>query len=446
MNSRRNLLLYIVVFVLVVGAFVSIPVIIKNVNADTESASQNKVLIFSDDFVNETTFDNALWSKISDGSGNQPDIANGYLNLATQKSGVTVYNQISQKIDLKQGKIYETNINYKVAANGSKFKAEIGFMKGGPAGEIITVRSLALQNEDINFKNYFSPIVSYPGAQFFIKISADTGTLDIKNISLYEMDALPSGTSLSDKQTATTSSAVSSASAVSTISAVSTTSTVSSKTPTQTSTALATPAASVTPTALATASAKPTVSATSTDTTLNTVQSEATSITLRSGWNIVGLSSVISSADFTNKNLYVFQMLNNKWVSQKSKSKESFIINQNAGIYVYNPAASDVEVTLNLQTKATDYAAGKKWNILYNNSDSAQNISELTYKIAKSGKMEGATSYNLRDLVNGKYASNEVYILKQIEHGVALNKIDLSKNPKIPAKSAFWFYIFDLPK
>ncbi|MCX6809688.1 MAG: hypothetical protein NTZ65_03010 [Candidatus Berkelbacteria bacterium] len=436
MNSRRNLLLYIVVFVFVVGSFVSIPIILKNVNADTESSSQNRALIFSSDFAKENTFDNVLWNKISDGNGNQPDVLNGYLNLATQKSGASVYNQISQKIDFKQGKIYEASINYKVTDNGSNFKAEAGFILG-PAGEIITVRSLALQNKDVNFKNYFSPVIDYPSAQFFIKVSADKGTLQIKNISIYEMEALPSGTNLSDNE------------ATKSPSAVSTTSVVASETPAITSTPIISETPSAIPTSVpsltATSSPTPISSATPEAISSKTAQDE-TDITFKPGWNIVGFSSALSTADFTNKNLYAYQMLNNKWISQKAKSKESFILNESAGVYIYNPTSSEIEITAQSQTKASDNAAGKKWNIFYNDSDSAKNISELNYQIAKNGKMSSAKSYNLATLVNDKNASNEVYILKQTEHGVALNKIDLNKTPEIPAKSSFWLYIFDLPK
>jgi hypothetical protein len=175
-------------------------------------------------------------------------------------------------------------------------------------------------------------------------------------------------------------------------------------------------------------------------------ESEKTEVTLKPYWNAFGLSRPVSSRDFTAQNVYVFQMLDGKWIAAKGKGGAEFVLNQRAGIYVYNPSDTEKKLSLTPLQKDPQNVAGVGWNLLYNDSDTGRNLKELSYQFSKNGSTQGAKEITLGKLVKDKLASSDIYVLKQTARGVALNKIDLSQTPEVPAKSAFWFYVFDLPK
>lgn len=398
------------------AALIAIPFVLQKINADVISPKkEGRELLLNNDFGSEKFFDDAIWTKISDGSGNNPEVKSGFLELGIVLAKSKAYNQISQKTPLVGGKIYELDATYQSDETASSFEASLGFLQNGPASEGVSRRILEKKTELGSYQSYFAPQDDFPNAQFFLKVAQGQGTLKVESVKVVELDQLPSGAKI---ETGTPAP---------------------SPTPSLTSTPSPSPIPSPTPTL----TPSPTPSATSSP---SISESEKIEVTVRSYWNAFGLSRPVSSRDFTAQNVYVFQMLAGKWIAAKGKSQDEFILNQRAGIYVYNPADAQIKLSLTPLPKDPQNVPGTGWNLLYNDSEAARNFKELSYQFSKNGSASLAKEITLGKLIGDKLASSDIYVLKQTTRGVALNKIDLNQTPEIPAKSAFWFYVFDLPK
>jgi len=431
----RNFGVWIFIALVSVATIVAVPFVLKKINADVISPQkEGRQLLLNNDFSSEKFFDNAIWTRISDGSGNIPEVKSDFLELGIVLPKPRAYNQISQKTPLKAGKIYELNATYQVESTDSGFEASFGFLQNGPVGTAVAQRILEKKTELGSYQSYFAPKDNFPNAQFFLKVVKGQGTLKVKSVKVMELDQLPSGAKI---ETALPSSPT----PATTISPSPTPSLTLTASPSKTPSLTPTPTPSTTPSLTPTPS--PTLSATPSPTAS---ESEKIEITLKPYWSAFGLSRPVSSHDFTAQNIYVFQMLAGKWIAARGKSEAQFVLNQRAGVYVYNPSDTEKNLSLIPLQKDPQNVAGTGWNLLYNDSDKGRNLKELSYQFSKNGSAQDAKEITLGKLIEGKLASSDIYVLKQTTRGVALNKIDISQTPEIPAKSAFWFYVFDLPK
>lgn len=410
---KKNLPLYLLI-ILVLGAIIFLsPKIIQLVSADlTDFTSGTEIL--SNGFFDQEAINGRFWTRVS---------TNGNSSVVPDDQGITITCgkessdsiKLAQKAPLIAGKTYQLAVSYYASSVSIPFEAEMGFLSGGVGSKPIETKTVKLDSQFSSATQFSTPQQDHPNSYFYFKCSG-ANKVQIRSFSVQKFDQMPGS--------ATQAAAISEISPEAILSATTTPENVSTVT---------VPVISPTP--------SPSISVAPSIIPTETTIMSANTIKIKPGWNIYGSGSDISGKVFANDDITAMQMLSGKWISINSKTKSPATFSASGGIYLYNSSKSDINLESESTDKSSNLNAGPGWNLLYNTSDKETSLEQISYYFAS----DTATGiYSLADLLNEKHASPDVYILKQNEGSVGLTKIDAKKTGSIPAKTAFWFYIFEL--
>jgi len=393
------------------------PQIAKLISADTPVQEQE--ILRNNDFKAETLNRNIWRSKTADKT-NKIKIEESNL-LIENSSKENNYTLLSQKIRLDFNKIYHLKISYKTPQIGTNSKIYTGILKTGIENYNANGFELVSTDEYMTFERYFRLDQTAQDPYFFIFLS-EQGQLYIENVSLTLSDEMP------DVQTQALES-------------LALPYLVSKSAPP----APPAPAISV--------ASSPTVTPASSKSA--TVQKSATAqkpdapkailaevkggaISIYPGWSVVGFDQNTSFDAFTSNELVAYQHLGGAWQNSQ-KDEPIFASKTSALVYSRKPEMEKVNLVKTDSPSSSSPSLG--WNMLYNGENT--DISDDSVFSFSDGKIQ-AKEYKIKELVQNKNASSEVYLIEGSSTGVIYKKINFLEEA-IPAKTAFWFYVYLLP-
>jgi len=385
--TRRSDFFAVFVFVLVViggGFAASRSYFFPKISADIENTGATREIIENGNFTKES-FNSLIWSKFSNGAGNDPVVENGTLKFGIKNTIKDGYQIIAQPVTLHIGKSYTISIEYIEYKENEALAASEGFVSGTILGKPIFEKDFS--------KAVFTPIEEVTDAFFFLKVKASKpALLEITNVSVVESSPLAASPSATSIRTVA---------------------------PTPTAAAFATK--TITP--------APTATQTPTSTTAPLV--------FPPRWSFIGFTSAINTAPLTKANLKIYSMHSGKWRVASSQTKGSdFNVLAQDGLYIFNPQETEVKIDLPSSAqidKAVYPSTG--WNLLYSSKSTPVSAKDFEVDLGK----EGLGS--IASLTEQNSAANAFYVLKQTKDGVALENGDFLKDT-VPAKTAFWLYLF----
>jgi hypothetical protein len=324
----------------------------------------------------------------------------------------------AQRLELIKNKTYLLQINYRWDNNRTASDlASFGILKYGLKSESALSFSLANSANQIEMKKYFIMNESIKDPYFYVLFQG-SGTLEISKLSLLEFDKTPDGATLESitsgqflpikmqggdyiEGTPTPSPSAS-----------------SSPSPAPTISPSTSPSPSTSVSASAVPNRSPQVSA-------------GSKTIIYPGWNVIKISQDTSSEVFTQSSLLSFQMFGGQWKKGK-KNQPQIVFNKEGAVYVYSSLESKKEINLPQIKLTSTLKTGKGWNLLAN-----QSAAEI--KLDSEFELNGS-KVKLKNLIEDKKISSEIYILNSSSQGVEMKKIDPSKE-SIPQNSSFWLFL-----
>jgi len=194
-----------------------------------------------------------------------------------------------------------------------------------------------------------------------------------------------------------------------------------------------------------------TLSSSASKTTCLTVQKTEQMLTLKPGWNVFFSDTAVKFIDTSpilkqGFPLFVFNFTTNqRWTTAQNENdaKIPYLI-PGYGYYAYNSSDKKIEVALNKanqsKIKQTEAILKKGWNLLSNNSGADLNLRELTIAVETS-----KNKTKMSDLIDTKKVYKKVYAITDPSASTAdkaFTVINLESQSTIPAKTAYWVYLF----
>lgn len=387
------------------------PQIAKFISADVET----RQILQNADFSQK--LNDRIWVINSGSSKNTVEFKNQKLTIQNQLSKEN-YTMLAQRLELSRGKTYLLEIKYTWENNKSASEqASFGVLKYGMKSESALSFPLSNAGSEVQISKYFQPNDSIKDPYFFVLIQG-TGTLEISKLSLLEYDETPQGASL---ETITSGQFLP-------IKIMGGETLEGTPTPAPSPSKTASPLPSPTP--------SPSVSPSPVASTSPFVAQSATQnnkATIYPGWNVIVAKQNLNSITLSEQGYLSFQMFGGKW----SKSKKNLLaidFNKEGAIYIYSPTLEPKEIDLTPSKAVSSLKVTKGWNLLSN---------QTTSEIKSDTEFElSGQKVKIKDLISAKKVSSDIYILSSGSKGVEMKKID-SSTESIPAKSAFWLYLFN---
>jgi len=160
------------------------------------------------------------------------------------------------------------------------------------------------------------------------------------------------------------------------------------------------------------------------------------------GWTNIGPKDAISTQDFTSEGLYAFQMFGSSWKIAEP-GKTNFYSGAPAGLYIYNPgSAKTVNATVVSQASVEiSNKALEGWNLFYNNTNADITAGKFMIKTQEGSVTQSKSLFSLVD--QGAAYTYAPVILSTQGSTANYDYVDASNSGAIiPAKKAFWFYIW----
>jgi len=393
------------------------PQIAKLISANTPVQEQE--ILRNNDFETESLNRNIWRSKTAD-KINKIKIEDESL-LIENSPKEDNYTLLSQKIKLYFNKIYHLKLSYKTPQIGVNSKIYTGILKNGIENYNAAGFELVSTSEYMTFERYFRLDQTAQDPYFFIFLS-EQGQLYIESVSLTLSDEMPD-VQTQALQALTLPNLVSkSAPPAPPAPAISV---ISSPTITPTSSKSATPEDSATAEKPA---APKTISA----------ETKDGEFSIYPGWSVLGFDKNSSSAPFNDNELIAYQHLGGAW--QNSQKDEPIFASKTSAL-VYSRKPEMEKINLIETDSPSNSSPSLEWNMLYNSENT--DISDDSVFSFSDGKNQ-AREYKIKELVSNKNASHEVYLIEGSSTGVIYKKISFPEKA-IPAKTAFWFYVYLLP-
>jgi len=403
---HKNFTLYAAILaVLALLLFLS-PQIAKLISADTD---QTPEILKNIDFAHEKLNDR-VWSFNMGNDANTVKFDKGKMLVGNEISKGN-FTLVAQRLELSDNKYYSLELAYNW--RNSKLISDVasfGVMKQGLNSEIAQIYPISNTGKQSEVVKYFHPDSTFRDPYFYLLVEG-TGTFEISTLSIKQLNSLPGGASVDPASNQILPIR---------ILPVEPAAKTPLPSPTKTNSILA--AASPSP--------KPSPSSTPTSTPLATTDQKTTNYIAYPGWNITTIENDVATEIFTQQGLTVFQNFAGVW-HKVMPDGENFTLSPLGAVYVYNPQDENKTIAIGKSQVAADFKVGKRWNLLASFSEIKSDSSLEAYGL----------NDTLSNLIKNKRVSRDIYLLTSTPTGVQMKKID-PESESIPAKSAFWLYLF----